>query len=114
MLTCIVRPSAAPLTVPKAAEVSCVFGLFQRWKLKGFTASRLSSAFKRSLIENSRPMVRDSCLFQNPRTQLRLVPRLPKLNPVLVVNAAEFRYLLVGVKSRGLVTRYGETPGTAF
>ena len=87
-LTCNVRPSEALLTVPKAAEVSAVFGFPQRWKLKGFTASTLSSAFRRSLIGNWRPMVRASCLFQNPRTQLRLGARLPKLNPVLVVNAA--------------------------
>src|ERR1700730_12917289 len=110
----MVRPAETLLTVPNAADVRLVFGAPQRWKLNGLAASTLRSNFTFSVIRKTRPTVRFSSLNQNPRTQLRLLFRLPKLNPVLVVNAAAFRNLLEGLKSPGLVTRYGDTPLTAL
>src|SRR5438270_13526205 len=112
---CMVRPISVPVTLPKAGESKFGFGLFQRTKLNGFCASILKSKVRRSWILKARPMVRASCLFQNPRTQLRFGARLPKLNPVEVVDAAEFRKRSrAGSKSRGSVTRYGEAPDTAL
>src|SRR3954469_23958548 len=99
----MVRPADTLLTVPNAADVRLVFGLPQRWKLNGLTKSMLKSSFALSLSEKIRPRVRFSSLNQKPRTQLRFGFRLPKLKPVLVVKAAAFKNLLVGVNSRGLV-----------
>src|SRR5438046_551500 len=94
------------LTIPNCPPVRLVFGLFQRWKLKGLVASTLRSNFTCSVSRKSRPKVRFSSLDQKPRTQLRLLFTLPKLKPVLVVNAAAFKYLLeLRVTSPGLVTR---------
>ena len=62
-----------------------------------------------------RPAVSDSDLLVNPRIQLGFGAKLPKLKPVVSVNAAAFRYrFTAGLKSRGLVVAYGETPATAL
>src|ERR1017187_6667360 len=104
--TCKVRGFAVLVTVPNAADVRLVFGLPQRTKLNGLNASTLKSSFVLSLIVKIRPAVRFSSLYQKPRTQLKLGLSCPKLNPVLVVNAAAFKYFdLDGSKSDGLVTR---------
>src|SRR5579871_6832 len=103
---------------PNAGETTLKLppaGSLHRTKLNGLVASTLKSKLNRSLIRNVRPAVSASCLPQNPRTQLSDGARFPKLNPVVVVNAAELRYLFfAGSKSRGFVTLYGETLATAF
>src|SRR6185369_7951972 len=103
--TCNVRPAPADVTVPKACDDRrFVFGFPQRTKLNGFVASTLKSKFRPSRILNSLPTVSASCLPQNPRTQLKVGARFPKLNPVDVVKASGFRNLsLAGSKSRGFV-----------
>src|SRR6185369_7299648 len=112
MFTCMVRALTTLLTIPNCPDVRLVFGLFQRWKLNGLDASTLRSNFTCSVIRKTRPKTRSSSLYQKPRTQLRLLFRLPKLKPVVVVNAAAFKYLVeLRATSPGLVTRYGETPG---
>src|SRR5690348_4974360 len=117
-LTCIVRPSAAAITLPNAGESTLKLppaGLVQRTKLKGLVASTLRSSVRRSLILKALPTVSASCFPQNPRTQLKVGARVPKLNPVDGVKAATFKNVfLAGSKSRGLVVRYGDTPPTAL
>src|SRR5581483_8640898 len=115
-LICIVRPGSAAMIVPKAGDrkssagggtgpPGAYEGLVQRTKLKGLVASALKSNVSRSLTLKLLPIVRASCLVQNPRTQLSVGARLPKLKPVEVVNAAAFRKRsLAGSKSRGFVT----------
>ena len=95
-LTCNVRPAAADVTVPNACDDKrFVFGFAQRTKLNGFVASTLKSKFRPSRILNSLPTVSASCLPQNPRTQLKVGARFPKLKPVEVVKASGFRNLIL-------------------
>src|ERR1039457_7070179 len=107
----MVRPPAAPVTLPKLELVMVVFGLLQRTKLNGLVASARTTARRRSLMGIRLASERDSLFPEKPRTQSRTRAVLPSAKVEGVAKAAEFRERSrAGSKPRGAVTLYGSAP----